>query len=1183
MFSSSSNPRSKSGTRATGSSSPPMSRAATANLTANTTRPGAYPQPNGYIYPIARIPTSVVTSTPTTARLRATPRPALEQRDSILRASILDTALELGVGTSTAVDRWMFGAIGEVDEEVDETVVSPSLTYASTATSDESWLHSSTSSSSQQSAAQGPKVATAVGARTVQFAFPRQPPIDERSGSFDSSIARTSFDIDPTALQHRSNKLRKARPQDGYTSDDGHVSEGGTSSKTKSKKSSKKEKKEKGEESEGGYLSDVLSRRKRNKDKRNKAKPDSLNLDTEADGDGEETDGGYLSSGVTAFVRSRKSSTSKSKKGKKDKSNGVNASLSPQSAAEDSDGGYLSSSSVSKKRRFFRLKKSDSEDQPRSSKESIPPVPAIPLSALATPGESPSRSLTPLPIAERFASHSNTPLPRSEPATTSSNLSLHLPSDSQSTSRSTTPISTFTARASGSSENERPVNIGNLVPPALPSPNTSLTSLESPRLTRAFGDAESVRSPSIDVLRAFGRQAGLHMRDVDMKAYLAGGGGRSLTRLREDEKSSLASTSYGSLRTAAEDSEPVSNELEAPNASDQETPDPKPTLNLPSSSAKMKRTFSKKQTPAPLTGLSARSSDFGVRSYEALQDNMDTPPMVVDEVYSSDADMEWDDKDLLVDVIPATPSSGRSRVSSSVAPLSPTLGRSPSPTLPSSPARSNILAKYDLPPPSPPPLGPLPQVPPSPMPSSSLAPSPSLAQSSTKGVLIVDPKAAIGKRPGPTPTSPLGKSSFTPEDVKLPSPAPTLSPTRPGFLSRKVGKRPDTAPESSGTIPEGTGATPAHVPSSGLQIPPPTPQSASSSFSKVFGFGRKSPSRPGTAPTTAPSVAPPTAFNGLNASSSSSLFLKRVSSNSSMRSMGGTIQRGRESPFPSRPVLPPGQRSRAVSPVQPVIDRPSIDERQPASAGAILQRTISRNNEQNYSPVQTLDVHWQPRSASALDNRAPAAQSASPSFAPMSSGRADEFDDRSSWVDFDDSPPSSPVAQETAFVRDSKFSAGNEKGRQSYESQESRPDIDSVLETLDDPDEPLQYGRESQYTRADNQSIYPDDDDYDDPRERETAYYTSVSAFASDAEDIQPEPVPSRPRNLAVNTAPRPAGRHSASPSPSPTDFDDDMDEAEYRKSRASIMDPKRSERVRQKLMQRVEKMRREGEHGTRR
>ena len=43
----------------------------------------------------------------------------VEKRESLLRASILDTALELGVGTSQAVTQWMFSPIGEDDEERD--------------------------------------------------------------------------------------------------------------------------------------------------------------------------------------------------------------------------------------------------------------------------------------------------------------------------------------------------------------------------------------------------------------------------------------------------------------------------------------------------------------------------------------------------------------------------------------------------------------------------------------------------------------------------------------------------------------------------------------------------------------------------------------------------------------------------------------------------------------------------------------------------------------------------------------------------------------------------------------------------------------------------------------------------------------------------------------------------------
>lgn len=50
----------------------------------------------------------------------AVPRPRpLEKRESVLRTSILDTALELGIGSSRTVTHWMFNPIGEVDEEAE--------------------------------------------------------------------------------------------------------------------------------------------------------------------------------------------------------------------------------------------------------------------------------------------------------------------------------------------------------------------------------------------------------------------------------------------------------------------------------------------------------------------------------------------------------------------------------------------------------------------------------------------------------------------------------------------------------------------------------------------------------------------------------------------------------------------------------------------------------------------------------------------------------------------------------------------------------------------------------------------------------------------------------------------------------------------------------------------------------
>ena len=46
----------------------------------------------------------------------------LDQRESLLRASILDTALELGVGSSSTVTNWIFNPVDEVDEDEDVSI-----------------------------------------------------------------------------------------------------------------------------------------------------------------------------------------------------------------------------------------------------------------------------------------------------------------------------------------------------------------------------------------------------------------------------------------------------------------------------------------------------------------------------------------------------------------------------------------------------------------------------------------------------------------------------------------------------------------------------------------------------------------------------------------------------------------------------------------------------------------------------------------------------------------------------------------------------------------------------------------------------------------------------------------------------------------------------------------------------
>ena len=45
--------------------------------------------------------------------------PPPEKRESVLRASILDTALELGIGTNSTVANWIFNPVTEGEEDLE--------------------------------------------------------------------------------------------------------------------------------------------------------------------------------------------------------------------------------------------------------------------------------------------------------------------------------------------------------------------------------------------------------------------------------------------------------------------------------------------------------------------------------------------------------------------------------------------------------------------------------------------------------------------------------------------------------------------------------------------------------------------------------------------------------------------------------------------------------------------------------------------------------------------------------------------------------------------------------------------------------------------------------------------------------------------------------------------------------
>ena len=349
-------------------------------------------------------------------------------------------------------------------------MLSPSLTYASTATSDDSLLSPSAASQARLARAGAgsqlnpnakppPGDGGAADARAEPMRKDEAPaPLpgvsldlpSTRSIQFDLSTTpepRAPSPMPPA--KHR--KLRKAR-HDGYESDGGYVSDGTKSEKERKLwRRDKKEKQPKApqgsdEESDGGYLSDIL-RKRRNKKKKDKLKgADYPPTD-------HETDGGYISSSSVARKKDKKSKR-------------------PSTPGDESDAGNLSESST-KKKRFFRLntrsrKRNDSE---AIVPEVIPPVPSLPPI---------------LPIAERFA-RSDTPVS----TITASDYRTATPALSEQTT---------TQRSSDDASFTLPEMTSGLPP----------TPLDSPRgLTKAFADAQSVRTPSTDVLRAFGRQAGL--------------------------------------------------------------------------------------------------------------------------------------------------------------------------------------------------------------------------------------------------------------------------------------------------------------------------------------------------------------------------------------------------------------------------------------------------------------------------------------------------------------------------------------------------------------------------------------------------------------------------------------------------------------------------------------------------
>ncbi|CAL1701695.1 unnamed protein product [Somion occarium] len=723
----------------------------------------------------------------------------LDQRDSLLRASILDTALELGVGTNNTVANWIFNPVEEVDEDAD-SILSPSLTYGSTATSEESSFSNSPYSRSQPgagashlgSSARKPFSPERVG-YSPEGGLTGKDISAQRTVQFDLSATPEPRAVSPLPSPQKQSKLRKPRPG-GYDSDGGYMSD---SSKPKKDKKGKKKSKADGNqteyESDGGYLSDFSSKKKKDK-KSKKDKPKT----TEYPGTDYESDGGYIS----------RSFGSKKKPSKKSSAPGD-----PQTG-DESDGAYMSEAST-KKKRFFRFrKKQDSGDT--SLPEIIPPVPQLPPMSL--------------PIADRFASRSVTPnsMRTATPALSEHTLTDRMSDDFRPSNESSTSV-----------------------------PLGSLKSLANP-----FKDAESVRSPSIDVLATFHRRGVLPGQSIDGRSPGAGSPSplsQSFAQMQLEQTASPESSQHAfKIPTVPTIALPKSKK----NQSMKHTP---PHISAPNTSALAARTSN---TPVPLTitpptpvallsphrpALPSSPADRSFSSSPSRIQGSQKSPFDPSAVQDRSAD------------VPHTPTTFTDNLST--APPSPLPSRSPSPN-PSTQtlSRPHVLAYYDLPPPSPPPSGPLPSV------------------------------------PGEAPTSPFAKAQNA-------------------MLHNRDGS-------GSGTT-EGASDRP--------------------SFSPV----RKTPAQGAATMPSSPLPPPATPLYARSQTASPSLFLHRA----------GSTQRGREPPFPSRPVLPREESAELVR--RTSVSRNGI-RRPPFSADA----TGSYGNRPAREFEQSrLDAHWQPRSASAMDVR----------------------------------------------------------------------------------------------------------------------------------------------------------------------------------------------------------------------
>ncbi|KAF9475032.1 hypothetical protein BDN70DRAFT_936196 [Pholiota conissans] len=370
------------------------------------------------------------------------------RESSALRASVLDAALELGLVGNAG---WMFdNALQEENEDEDQTS-SPALTYGSSVTSEESFpsiLSPSSSSeahtnananatflpsSSNQPPRSGlggiPPLPTSVRKEPVVRIV--EPEFIDRSHSVEPQAGipfpESSIPVRPTT-PGGGRKLKKKKALDGYESDGGYMSDAG---KKKDKKKDKEKKSDLGlmkmtaDMEMPGMVETSKEAKKRAKEEKKEA----------------EAERKRTKSLLSAAKAARKKEANGKDGGYETDGGGKSKSKSKKSSADAS--GYETDGTPKKaKSRFFKLgSRASSKTDLHADVEEVPPMP------FPTRKE-PEKEVLVLPIAERFATtlspdFFNTPTvpPLAEGRSLSPFPPLTFQSLGASTSSATSPIS----------------------------------------------------------------------------------------------------------------------------------------------------------------------------------------------------------------------------------------------------------------------------------------------------------------------------------------------------------------------------------------------------------------------------------------------------------------------------------------------------------------------------------------------------------------------------------------------------------------------------------------------------------------------------------------------------------------------------------------------------------------------